>query len=110
VDESPSCDDGVDNDGDGAVDHPADPGCFRRYSVFEAPECDDGLDNDGDGRIDWDGGGAGGQADPQCTTPYRTAEKSGCGLGFEVALLAPLALRARRLRRALAARGGPISG
>jgi hypothetical protein len=59
------CRDGIDNDGDGVVDWPADRGCRSRYGLAEAPECDDGVDNDGDGAIDWDGGGAG-AADPDC--------------------------------------------
>jgi hypothetical protein len=50
-----ACDDGVDDDGDGAVDL-ADPGCFAATDAFEtnalAP-CDDGFDSDGDGLVDW---------------------------------------------------------
>ena len=43
-DEQPECSDGQDNDGDGAVDHPEDPGC-------ETPDDDDERDPDdaGDG-------------------------------------------------------------
>ncbi len=47
------CGDGVDNDGDGAVDL-ADGGCNSALDTSEAMDCDDGLDNDGDGRIDFD--------------------------------------------------------
>ena len=50
-----ACDDGVDDDGDGAIDL-ADPGCFAGGDAFEtnaiAP-CDDGFDSDGDGLVDW---------------------------------------------------------
>jgi hypothetical protein len=93
------CDDGFDSDGDGLVDWPDDPGCQLAISLMEDPACDDGLDNDGDTHVDWDGG-AGGTADPQCSgKPWRNSEAppSGCGLGFELVLLAPLfAYRRRR--------------
>ena len=64
------CTDGLDNDGDGYIDFPADPGCDSPADSSEAPnnatypatdECNDGLDNDGDGLID--------MADPDCTCP-----------------------------------------
>lgn len=96
-----ACSDGVDNDGDGLTDFPADPGCAGADAVRESPECDDDDDNDGDGFIDWDGGGAG-AADPECVgRPYRNNERSGCGLGAELAVLLPAlaALRRRRVRR-----------
>ncbi len=47
----PNCADGVDNDGDGAVDG-QDAGCTDPDSLTESPECDDGIDNDGDGDTD----------------------------------------------------------
>jgi subtilisin family serine protease len=50
------CDDGIDNDGDGLTDHPADPGCDAAGDASEnSPQlpCDDGLDNDGDGLVDY---------------------------------------------------------
>jgi len=60
----PQCDDGLDNDNDGLIDYPADPGCSRKSddseSPFNYPQCDDGLDNDHDGKIDY-------PADPQCS-------------------------------------------
>ena len=94
----PACSDGIDNDGDGQADFPNDPGCFQGYSGNEAPACSDGLDNDGDGKRDWDGAGVG-AADPECYYPYGVTERPrACGLGFELVLLAPLALRLRRLR------------
>jgi len=49
------CDDGVDNDGDGFVDYPADAGCDDASDWSEdvpALDCDDGVDNDGDGAVD----------------------------------------------------------
>jgi hypothetical protein len=56
------CDDGIDNDGDGLRDYPADPGCASPSAATESPECDDGIDNDGDGGIDTDGN----PPDPEC--------------------------------------------
>ena len=57
------CSDGVDNDGDGAVDL-ADPGCLSNplgASEAEDPACSDGIDNDGDTFIDFPN-------DPECST------------------------------------------
>ncbi|MBU0536327.1 MAG: hypothetical protein KKE20_05140, partial [Nanoarchaeota archaeon] len=56
--ETPLCSDGIDNDGDGLVDYPADPGCEDADDDNETdpvtlPECSDGLDNDGDGLVDY---------------------------------------------------------
>src|SRR5688572_5778786 len=44
------CDDGIDNDGDGAADA-ADPGCTGADDPDEhgMASCDDGIDDDGDG-------------------------------------------------------------
>ena len=56
------CSDGFDNDGDGLVDYPADPGCEsfddndERDMIFQ---CSDGIDNDLDGLVDY-------PADPGC--------------------------------------------
>ena len=51
----PECSDGMDNDGDGLTDFPADPGCANANDVDETdqPECSDGLDNDMDGFVDY---------------------------------------------------------
>jgi hypothetical protein len=99
----PECGDGIENDGDGLTDFPADPGCREATSVREDPQCDDGLDNDGDGDRDWDGAGVG-DPDVQCGGDgWRHREKpKNCGLGFELVLLLPalLALRPRRSPRA----------
>jgi subtilisin family serine protease len=90
------CDDGADNDGDGLVDFPGDPGCPHPVADFEDPACQDGIDNDGDAAIDFDGGASanGGvpnaAADPGCGTSWDASETSGgCGLGGELALLVP---------------------
>lgn len=60
------CSDGIDNDGNGLIDYPADPGCSGLTDDSESgyfppvnkPQCSDGIDNDGDGLIDL--------ADPAC--------------------------------------------
>ncbi|MCI0551308.1 MAG: hypothetical protein L0287_10155, partial [Anaerolineae bacterium] len=50
------CNDGIDNDGDGLIDFPADCGCTDASDTTEAPnptrECNNGIDNDGDGFTD----------------------------------------------------------
>ena len=99
----PVCSDGLDNDGDGHVDYPADLGCRDVNWDIESPACEDHVDNDGDGKIDWNGGPGGGAPDPQCTAPWRRLETGNkppaCGLGFELALGLPLLARWRRARR-----------
>jgi hypothetical protein len=120
---APACDDGLDNDGDGAVDFPADPGCLDATDAIEDPECQDGVNNDGDDKVDFDGGESihgvcsngicppgvsdpdqDGVADPdpQCVDrPWQNRERPrSCGLGFELALLTVPALLVRRGRRA----------
>jgi hypothetical protein len=95
------CGNGLDDDGDGLTDHGAgnDPGCNGPDWNTESPACDDGIDNDGDGAVDWDGGPGAGPADAQCTTGWRRRERPGCGLGFELALVAPLLARLRGAKR-----------
>jgi len=54
---SAECSDGVDSDGDGRLDYPADPGCTSPDDLSERSPtlpCDDGADDDGDGRADFD--------------------------------------------------------
>jgi hypothetical protein len=99
---APACSDGVDTDRDGLTDL-ADPGCKTPAWPVEDPACQDGADNDGDGKIDFDGGvsihGPGSPLltapDPECVgKPWRRLEPwSGCGLGFELALLLPALAR-----------------
>ena len=106
----PACNDGIDNDGDGLVDYPADVGCWDRDSDLENPQCQDGINNDPgqDSRIDWDGGASAGVPPGQQTAPdsncvdrpFRNRERAGCGLGFELALLLPALFVLRgRVRR-----------
>jgi hypothetical protein len=67
--------------------------------------CQDGLDNDNATGIDFDGGASLNHGvpldvkDPQCTYAWQNRERSACGLGFEVVLLAPLLARLVRKRR-----------
>jgi len=59
----PECNDDKDNDGDGLIDYPNDPGCDSYIDDSEIgatpstpgrdPECSDGRDNDNDGKIDY---------------------------------------------------------
>jgi len=48
----PRCSNGADDDGDGLVDFPNDPGCASALGEVEDPACDDGADNDSDGAVD----------------------------------------------------------
>lgn len=94
------CWNGLDDDGEGDIDFPADPGCLNGYWI-EAPECQDGIDNDGDGGIDYAGGPLGEPADPQCSIPGKLREAAvslSCGLGPELALVLPLIAALRRRR------------
>jgi hypothetical protein len=107
-----ACGNGLDDDGDGATDWPADVGCAGLSAGSESPQCQDGIDNDNDGSIDFDGGAAAnggvplGAPDPTCANrPWRDWETSpppapGCGIGPEIALLLPL-IRAIRRRRSI---------
>src|SRR5262245_48781761 len=69
------CSDGIDNDGDGLVDFPDDPGCTSIEDDSEdslpAPQCSDGRDNDGDGKIDF-------PDDPGCFAPQQDDERDDC--------------------------------
>jgi hypothetical protein len=75
----PACADGVDNDGDGLADHPADLGCASSFDASEREgthACDDGLDNDGDGLADH-------PSDPGCRSALSPAEKPQCQDGLD---------------------------
>ena len=89
------CADGLDNDGDGLIDHPADPGCSSSDDGDETdpPQCSDGKDNDGDGLVDFpaDKGCAAAddndEVDP-CKTPApgELISLKGCGTGDVIVL------------------------
>ena len=66
-----ACADGLDNDRDGQIDFPADPGCTDADDDDETDpvpvsQCDDRVDNDADGLID--------AADSDCNTPLDPSE------------------------------------
>ena len=74
-----ACADGLDNDGDGETDHPADPGCESDVDVSEndaSLPCDDRIDNDGDGLRDAVG-------DPGCASPDWGKENPQCDDGVD---------------------------
>ncbi|MDJ0867963.1 MAG: hypothetical protein QNK03_17795 [Myxococcota bacterium] len=71
-----ACNDGVDNDGDGLVDFPADPECTRRADRSETESCADGLDNDGDGQTDF-------PADAGCSAADDQTERHDCADAFD---------------------------
>ncbi|MFZ1862598.1 MAG: hypothetical protein WAU39_00130 [Polyangiales bacterium] len=99
-----ACSDGIDNDGDGAIDL-ADVGCAGPTGNIENPQCSDGYDNDGDGAIDFG-------SDPDCSDATWNRElavpASSCKAGrgdptkgalWLVLLLLVLAVRIRREAR-----------
>jgi hypothetical protein len=75
-----ACEDGRDNDGDGAIDG-ADIGCLSRDDLSEQRECNDGIDNDGDGGIDV--GTRTQPGDPACSSPNLLSEDPPCNDGAD---------------------------
>jgi probable HAF family extracellular repeat protein len=73
---TPACSDGENNDGDGAIDFPADSGCSSPVDWSETADCADGLDNDGDGDVDF-------PADPGCTSAADATERPDCSDGLD---------------------------
>ncbi|MGQ0618581.1 MAG: OmpA family protein [Panacagrimonas sp.] len=67
------CSDSLDNDGDGLIDYPQDPGCSAADDGDETDPkaCSDGKDNDGDGRVDHPG-------DPGCDSADDNDEADPC--------------------------------
>lgn len=64
------CTDGMDNDMDGFIDFPADPGCASPQGGSEADpvsECSDAIDNDGMNGADW-------PVDPSCQSAADNTE------------------------------------
>jgi len=77
------CDDGIDNDGDGQIDYPADRDCQSASDAREG-QCNDGIDNDGDGFIDFPGDrGCTSPADPLETCDPRIGPCSECDDGID---------------------------
>jgi hypothetical protein len=87
------CSDGVDNDGDGLIDFPTDPGCDSPQDDDERNQCVDGVDNDGDGLVDL-------PADPGCDSPQDDDERDG----------APGGPTARQLPRTGGGAAAPLLG
>lgn len=72
----PRCRDGIDNDGDGDADFPADTGCQSAADWSETFDCEDGLDNDGDGSTDF-------SSDLGCYAPEDGTEAIDCSDGID---------------------------
>ncbi|HEX5068495.1 MAG TPA: hypothetical protein VFY49_20410 [Myxococcota bacterium] len=72
----PACRDGEDNDGDLAIDHPADSGCTSPSDWSETFDCSDGIDNDGDGDTDF-------PADDGCASSNDPTERPDCADGID---------------------------
>ena len=71
-----ACSDGIDNDGDGKKDFPADKGCFSATDPDERADCQDGVDNDGDGTTDY-------PTDKGCSGAMDHSEKFACEDGVD---------------------------
>jgi hypothetical protein len=76
LDSRAECGNGIDDDSDGFIDHPEDPGCIDAASETESPECDDGIDNDGDSLVDH-------PADASCRDASGATELSRCQNGLD---------------------------
>ena len=73
---APACSDDLDNDFNGYIDFPSDPGCSSLGDLEESsprvtPACLDGEDNDGDELIDY-------PSDPGCDSAADTTERGAC--------------------------------
>lgn len=75
------CLNGIDDDEDGAVDYPADPGCRRPDDRDETTEalsvCSNDADDDGDGLVDY-------PDDPGCIAASWGDETDVCGAGVRL--------------------------
>lgn len=71
------CANGLDDDGDLAIDFPDDVGCSSPIDVAEVADCADGFDNDGDGNTDR-------PADSACPNVGQTTHESAqCSNGID---------------------------
>jgi hypothetical protein len=84
------CSNGIDDDGDGLIDHPSDLGCAGPGDLSERSPtmpCDDGADNDGDGRTDFDpvtfANPLAGFGDPGCVSTMSPIENPQCQDGID---------------------------
>jgi hypothetical protein len=94
------CEDGLDNDGDGLIDYPADPDCTSPTSTSEGvPPVDAGADVTTDDAGDSEGGGGGGGCDVASTRGVPPVA------GVAMALAYVLLTGARR-RRPRSSKGG----
>jgi hypothetical protein len=74
---TPDCSNGIDDDGDGLVDYPADPDCSSPTDPSEGVfVCSNGIDDDGDGLIDY-------PEDPGCASPTSDRERTLCQDGID---------------------------
>ena len=89
------CNDTQDNDGDGKVDYPADPGCTSADDTDETdpPQCSNGKDDDGDGLVDFPADKGCSAADDNDETdpckspaPGEKVSLKGCGMGDIIVL------------------------
>ncbi|MCK8499505.1 hypothetical protein M0222_17130 [Myxococcus fulvus] len=76
VDMPYACSNGRDDDGDGRVDYPSEPGCDSPKDESEVdpavlPTCFDGVDNDGDGDVDY-------PQDADCQAASGRTERANC--------------------------------
>jgi len=73
-----ACSDGNDNDTDGMIDYPNDPGCTSAIDNNESniPACSDGLDNDNDSQTDF-------PLDPGCLSLTDDEETQECNDGID---------------------------
>jgi len=85
-----ACSDGIDNDNDGLIDYPADPGCENPNDGNEADnphkQCNDGMDNDNDGLTDYplDPGCSGPSDDDEANAPVDSCGDSDGGIIYNV--------------------------
>ncbi|MDJ0849923.1 MAG: glycerophosphodiester phosphodiesterase [Myxococcota bacterium] len=71
-----TCSDGIDNDGDGLTDYPAEASCWGAAAQTEETACSNGIDDDGDGDVDY-------PDDAGCYAAFYTAEDPQCDDGLD---------------------------